>query len=359
MKNWIPIFKTGEHTDSNGNKRTWTEADLDKTISAYSPTDHEAPVVIGHPKDNAPAWGWVEGLKRDGQILFARLKDLVPEFTDMVKKGMFKKRSISLYPDGSLRHIGFLGAMPPAVKGLADIAFNDDGGLIIEFEEQNNGKEERHMKFFEWLKGLAAKEGVTLEDMPQSFSAATFEAELKSRVDAEVSKKEAEFSEKVASLDEARKKKDVELKAREDALKATEAEGKKQAIASFCEDLAKQGKVIPAMQKLGMGLQSFMEKVSAMETVVEFGEGAEKKSQTPLEFMQSFLKSLPKAIEFGEVAGNEKDAGTGSAGARLTELTRKKMEQNKDLSHNQAFSEVQKENKALAEEYAEELKGGN
>lgn len=96
---WIPVFKTGTHTDSSGNEKTWTDADLDKIAASYHPAGHEAPVVIGHPKDNGPAWGWVEGLKREGDILYAKFKDLVPEFVDMVRKGLFKKRSISLYPD--------------------------------------------------------------------------------------------------------------------------------------------------------------------------------------------------------------------------------------------------------------------
>jgi len=139
MNDWIAIFKTGTHTDSNGNVRTWTEADLDAIVKKYNPKEHESPVVIGHPKDNSPAYGWVERLERKGGVLYAKLKDLVPEFVDMVKKGLYKKRSISLYPDMTLRHIGFLGAMPPAIKGLPNFAFGDDGGLTIEFEDGSNG----------------------------------------------------------------------------------------------------------------------------------------------------------------------------------------------------------------------------
>jgi len=63
----------------------------------------------------------------------AKIKDLVPEFTEMLKKGLFKKRSIALYPDLALRHIGFLGAVAPAVKGLADIKFNEGGGYSMEY----------------------------------------------------------------------------------------------------------------------------------------------------------------------------------------------------------------------------------
>ena len=134
---WIEIFKAGKQTDSQGREKDFTAADLDKIVSSYNPANHEAPVVIGHPQENAPAWGWVEGLKREGQVLLAKFKDLVPEFVDLVKQGMFKKRSISLYPDLSLRHVGFLGAVPPAVKGLADIQFNADEANEYEFNDQS------------------------------------------------------------------------------------------------------------------------------------------------------------------------------------------------------------------------------
>src|SRR3990167_3692661 len=145
----IEIFKTGKHTDSNGNTREWTEDDLSKIVNSYNPQVHEAPVVIGHPKDNAPAFGWVETLKKEGGVLYAQVKDLVPEFVDTVRKGLYKKRSISLYPDMSLRHIGFLGAVPPAVKGLGDVAFGDSDELRVMNYEFENRKEGKSMKFFE------------------------------------------------------------------------------------------------------------------------------------------------------------------------------------------------------------------
>lgn len=131
----IEIFRTGTHTNSNGDEKSWNEKDLDSIVSKYNPQEHEAPVVIGHPKDNAPAYGWVEGLERKGSVLYAKLKDLVPEFVDIMKKGLYKKRSISLYPDMTLRHVGFLGATPPAIKGLADIKFSEQEAVSYEFDE--------------------------------------------------------------------------------------------------------------------------------------------------------------------------------------------------------------------------------
>jgi hypothetical protein len=130
MGDWIPIFKTGTHTDSRGNIKDWTEWDLDNIVEKFDPKT-SAPIVIGHPQHNTPAFGWVEGLKRVGQILYYKPMQVVEEFREMVNKGLFKKRSISLNPDLTLRHIGYLGAMSPAIKGLPDHTFMEEDMSII------------------------------------------------------------------------------------------------------------------------------------------------------------------------------------------------------------------------------------
>lgn len=114
--------------------------------------------MIGHPAANAPAFGWVESIKREGDVLFAKAKQLVPEFVAMLKQGLFKKRSISLYPDGTLRHIGFLGAQPPAVKGLADVTFaHDEEDTIIEFAAVDETKVAQEKRAGEY--NIGVKEG--------------------------------------------------------------------------------------------------------------------------------------------------------------------------------------------------------
>ena len=120
------ILKTGKFTASNGKEIEFTEEDLNKIASSYNPVNSEAPLVIGHPADNSPAYGWIESLSVTGDKLIAKAKQVVPEFLEAIKSGLFKKRSVSLNPDLSLRHVGFLGAALPAVKGLADIQFIDD-----------------------------------------------------------------------------------------------------------------------------------------------------------------------------------------------------------------------------------------
>jgi len=135
MDEWDLVFRAGQHTDSSGNTKKWTTDDLDKIVNSFNPAYHEPPLVIGHPSDNAPAFGWVAGIKRQGDGLYLKYKDVAAEFKDWASKKLFKKKSIAVYPDGSLRHIGYLGAMPPAIKGLPDFAFNDgDRGVAITYE---------------------------------------------------------------------------------------------------------------------------------------------------------------------------------------------------------------------------------
>ena len=131
------ILKTGSFTNSQGKEVNFSQSDLEKIASSYDPAISEAPLVIGHPKSNDPAYGWIDSLKVNGDKLIASASKIVPEFLDAVKQGLFKKRSVSLNPDNSLRHVGFLGAALPAVKGLADLTFSEDAQEenIIEFAD--------------------------------------------------------------------------------------------------------------------------------------------------------------------------------------------------------------------------------
>lgn len=130
---WIEIFRSGTFTDSQGRTQTFTENDLEQMAKIYNERiekdpSSEAPLVKGHPKDNAPAHGWVERLARRGSVLYAKLKSLSKEIIDEINEGRYRKVSISMYPNFMLRHIGLLGAESPAVKGLRPISF-------VEFDE--------------------------------------------------------------------------------------------------------------------------------------------------------------------------------------------------------------------------------
>jgi hypothetical protein len=139
---WKEVFKAGLHTDAGGNEKDWTIEDLDTIAAKYNnqlPDEkHEAPVVIGHPVNNSPAYAWVDELKRDGERLLAKFNQLDPEFEQLIRDGKYKKVSIALYPDMMLRHVGYLGAVPPAVKGLKDTNFNSDEAFVELMFEENS-----------------------------------------------------------------------------------------------------------------------------------------------------------------------------------------------------------------------------
>ena len=71
--------------------------------------------------------------------------------------------------------------------------------------------------------------------------------------------------------------------------------------------------------------------------------------------MKALLESATPLITFKEVATRDKDTGTGTAGAKLDRLTQAKMKDKKDLTYVAAFSEVQKENPELTQEYTQEI----
>jgi hypothetical protein len=140
---WKEVFKAGLHTDANGNEREWTEEDLNAIVVKYNnqlPDErHDAPVVIGHPVNNSPAYAWVEQLKKNGDTIEAKFSQIDPQFEELIKEGRYKKVSIALYPDMMLRHVGFLGAVPPAVKGLKDSEFSGDK-QFISFDTDKNAE---------------------------------------------------------------------------------------------------------------------------------------------------------------------------------------------------------------------------
>jgi hypothetical protein len=131
---WFEIFRAGDY--SKAGKGVITPDDLKRVVRNYDPTYHEAPETLGHRSDDQPAYGWIDGLMLDGDKLLARERQVNPKFEEARKAGKFKKRSAAFYTDDSgqvtgLRHLAWLGAGIPEVKGLEDVAFDDHGSKFI------------------------------------------------------------------------------------------------------------------------------------------------------------------------------------------------------------------------------------
>jgi len=116
----VPIFAAGDY----GPRGNWTPERVKGAVERFNASGHEAPVTVDHKK-TGPAWGWASNLNFSEGIVRADLA-LLPEFNNVVERGAFKKRSVEWYPNDDqpgLRAVTFLGAQPPVVKGLTDIAF--------------------------------------------------------------------------------------------------------------------------------------------------------------------------------------------------------------------------------------------
>ena len=121
------IFKTGTHTDSSGAKIVFDQARLNAIAANYEAGTRRAPIVIGHPKADLPAYGWIKSLSVNGDRLMATPESVDPAFAAMVKDKRFPERSSSFFLEDSphnpssdapyLRHVGFLGAQAPAAPG--------------------------------------------------------------------------------------------------------------------------------------------------------------------------------------------------------------------------------------------------
>lgn len=351
FENWIEIFRGGKQIDSKGREHDGN-ALIDRAVDNFDAKTHEPPLVVGHPQNNAPAFGWVQGLKKSGDRLLAKFKDVVPEFEVAARQGLYKKRSASFYPDGRLRHVGFLGAAPPAVKGLADLKFEDDAESICfesNIETKPTKKEDKAMTFKDFMEIF--KFWKTVEENPElempsftpkpakpagekeaSFTEADIESAKKEAAEAERAKVEAEFAEKE---------------------RTAAREARHQEISDWCEARIKEGKLTPALVKFG--IPEILSFLAASDEVIEFGE--EKEKAAPYDrFKALFDTELPRLVNFKELATRDKDMQTGDASQKLDALVKKKMKEDKNLGYSAAFSEVQKEHPDLAKEYAEELK---
>lgn len=297
---WVEIFRAGDY----GDKGVFDENDLDRVIANYDPDTHEAPACIGHPADNAPAYGWASRLMRSGKTLLAKFKEVDPAFERAVKAGRFKKRSAAFYlgSDGKiagLRHVGFLGAQPPEVKGLKNLSFDDAGQRFtaVDFgEEESMDREnektisEQVTAFFKehmpFLFGQKPGTPVTFSESDvQGIAREAAEAAAKPLL-AKVTELEGKLSQQATQFSE-REKQIATSEVKQRAIDAVNA-------------LKSKGSWVPAFEKMGLTL--VFDELAKVTATVEFGEaGADgKKPQVaPLALLVTFLEGLKQIVPAG------------------------------------------------------------
>lgn len=310
----IPIFRAGRQTAADGTVLEFSAADLQAAVAAYDPALHEAPLCVGHPKDNLPAYGWVRGLEfADGEL--AALPDQVdPAFAEMVNAGRFKKRSASFYlPDsptnpkpGSLylRHVAFLGAQPPAVKGLRDVSFADAEEGVVEFGDwQDRSIASLFRRLREWVistSGLERADQVLPNWEIQSIEEAAMTPEPQPAQSTALYTEGAAVhptAEELAAREAAINKDRAAIDAREAAIAKKEAAARLAEFGEFADGLVKEGRLLPKDKAALVAVMGTLPEA----TVVEFGEGDKAVNKPALQVLRDFLAALPKQVEFGEL----------------------------------------------------------
>lgn len=287
----LHIFKSGTHTDMHGTTLPFTPADLAACAAAYDPAVHEAPIVVGHPKTDDPAYGWVASLSATGSDLLAEPAQVDPQFAELVTAGRYKKISASFYlPDSPnnpkpgvlyLRHVGFLGAQPPSIKGLRSAAFGEQETGVVEFADwglmtsaslfsrlrdfiiSKFGLEDADAVLPPWQLD-ALRDEANRDDAKAPPAAFSEPPHLPSNEDSTVTEDEI----KAMQAENARLKADAEARAKADAQRRQETVHTSNA--TFAETLVANGTLAPAAQSVVVAL---LDAVSTGDKPMEFSEG--------------------------------------------------------------------------------------
>ncbi|EMQ4185795.1 TPA: hypothetical protein ACKPVS_001314 [Serratia marcescens] len=326
----LAVFAPGTHTAMDGRTMTLTAEDCIDMANSYDPTLSEAPFVIGHPKLTAPSYGWSRRFEyRDG-FLYTEPHQVNPAFAEAFNAGSYKKRSLSFYLPNTPgnpkpghfypRHVGFLGAVPPGVKGLPDAEFaeyaeGDDAPVsfaipwetevltdllrgVRDYIVEKDGAERADQLMPQWrlrtLEEIAANAVDDSRISPLAYAEETnVDPNKKTPVTAEtLAQRETELAEREAKL-----RKD------EEAAKEREAKARREAIVSYADGLVKAGSILPR-QKTGV-----VEVLLSLDSApLSFADGETTVNKTPEELLRDVLNEKPKVVDFSEKTRQEDGA---------------------------------------------------
>lgn len=325
MKKTIEIFAPGTWVAQDGKSYTFTEDQVKAIAEAYDPVVFSAPAVIGHPKHDDPAYGWASQMRFENGKLVADLDKVAPEFAEAVEAGRYRKVSLSLYAPGQKgnplpgqyypRHIGFLGAAAPGVKGLAPVEFAEGDeflefasdeelrpliwlartvgrvfGSIREYLIEQHGREEADKVLGAWEADAPAEIAGELQEAlkpaSRSFAEGSEAKAAAPRID------DADLQAATAELDARR----AELDARELAFAERQREARVQEDEAFLDELVEAGRLPPGLKPT---VAAFCEALAQSQAIC-FAEG--EQARPPREAFRDLLGQLGQTIRFDEVA---------------------------------------------------------
>lgn len=288
----LHLLRAGTFRDMHGQVTTFTPSDLAATAAAYDPARARAPLVVGHPTHNSPAFGWLGRLEAEGEDLYGVPEQVDPAYAEAVRAGRYPERSASLYPPDHprnpvpgvwyLRHVGALGGVAPAVRGLRGADLADDPGAILTLT---------------FPAADPAADPLTPSAAPPA------EEPMPDPTTADLSARAADLEAQAAAL----KVQEQQLKAREADLcaqaKQLEAQAKAQeaaALTAYCESLADEARIRPADVAPLAALLGVLPPDPAADFAAP--DDSARTPAAPAAFLRRFLADLQPLVALGEVA---------------------------------------------------------
>ena len=305
---WREIFRAGDY----GDKGNYTQDDLDAIVANFNESD-QVPIVVGHPETNSPAWGWITGLRRIGDILQAREGSVHPAFAKARDQRLFKNRSVRICRTKNgpkLLHLGWLGAALPEVEGLSNAVFcrgasrcvHETDETEINFALAHRGPDAETINQEEGGKPMADEEKEKKqESMEQEDRLAALEARIR------------ELEAALAA----------EKAARAEEQKAREAEDARREEAEFSafvdEALVGVGRLPQAGRAAAV---DFLKGLAERDKAAGVDFSREKGDKSAVRWFMDFARSLPAAACLAELPA-EGHTDEGPLSTRQPDLTHK------------------------------------
>lgn len=290
---FFEIFKAGTYPQGK-----FTKEQIEEIAKNYDPSFCEAPITLDH-EQSGPAFGWVESVKADKGVLKATFKDVTEDLKTFVNDGKYRKISVEIYRELEgkkpyLKAVSFLGASIPQVKGMESVQFKEGESDVYTFEveppQEDKSDKKDDEKEIQDLKNqvndLEEKINIFKEKKTSSETIKT----LKTKIET-LTNDLSTFKEKASDTDGIQK----ELDYLKNKIRDNEFD-------NFVEKQLEKGILIPANKDVVLKIFKELDNVKIFDS-----------TSNAVEDFKTFVASLPKQIEFDEVATKKKTTTTPTA----------------------------------------------
>lgn len=303
----VEVFRAGTFRAMSGQDFSFSAEDVAAIAENYDAEKAPAPVVVGHPKSDDPAFGWAESFEVNAEgTLVASLGRLAPEFVSAVEQGRYRKISMKFFPPDAPgnpvpgtyypRHVGFLGGAAPAVPGLKPVEFAD-------------AAEDELIEIAFGLPQVAEATSTVLRRI-REFLIDQFSLEA---ADKAIPEWQVRWIEEAGELPEPAadpgftqpEEKEPQMSGdpndlarREQALAEGERKLRNTQNISFADGLVAAGKLLPVQKD---GVVALLDELGGLaETEIAFSDGGEDKKTDPASLLKDILSATPEIVPQGE-----------------------------------------------------------